>query len=464
MNSTSPKEKQPSQFLKKMRYWFKRLLQLMQLKEDTDYEATIDNITKSVTFQGMNLWILFFAIIVASVGLNVNSTAVIIGAMLISPLMGPINGLGLAIGIFDEELMRKSLTNLVIMVVISLLASTLYFFISPLGDAQSELLARTNPTIYDVFIGFFGGSAGIVALSRKNQPMAVISGVAIATALMPPLCTAGYGLATFQFRYFFGALYLFFINSFFIALATFLFVRYLGFPQTKYVDKKRETTVKRIITIFTIIVIIPSIIAAINMIRETAFQSQSKKFVTEIQDTPYFENRQVFNVEREFSRTEPSITMSIVGAPLSSTDITELQQSMRTDYGLKNSKLIIKQTGETIDITKQNEIIENMLDKKDQVIQLQDSIIHSLRAKMSSIEQSQTLSDQIAKELYVQHPTLVTFAIDDLSYFNTQTGLHETIPTVYFKWKDGAAHPQTEEAIIKWLKVRLDVSEMRVIH
>lgn len=450
--------------MKKLRYWGKRLLQLMQLKEDTDYEATIDNITKSVTFQGINLWILFFAIIVASVGLNVNSTAVIIGAMLISPLMGPINGLGLAIGIFDEELMRKSLTNFVIMVVISLLASSLYFLISPLSDAQSELLARTNPTIYDVFIGFFGGSAGIVALSRKNQPMTVISGVAIATALMPPLCTAGYGLATFQFRYFFGALYLFFINSFFISLSTFLFVRFLGFPQTKYVDEKRATAVKRIITIFTIIVIIPSLIAAINMIRETAFQTQAKKFVSEIQDTPYFENRQVFNVDRQFSRTEPVITMSVVGVPLSSTDITEMQQTMRTTYGLKNAKLLIKQTGETIDITKQNEIIENMLDKKDQVIQLQDSVIQSLRNKVSHIEQSQVLSAQIAKELHVQHPDLTTFALDEMSFYNPQTDQYEKIPTVYFKWKDGAVHPQAEEAIVKWLKVRLEVDEMKVIH
>ncbi|MBR4135607.1 MAG: DUF389 domain-containing protein [Bacteroidales bacterium] len=464
MDSTSSKEKRPSQFMKKLRYWGKRLLQLMQLKEDTDYEATIDNITKSVTFQGINLWILFFAIIVASVGLNVNSTAVIIGAMLISPLMGPINGLGLAIGIFDEELMRKSLTNFVIMVVISLLASSLYFLISPLSDAQSELLARTNPTIYDVFIGFFGGSAGIVALSRKNQPMTVISGVAIATALMPPLCTAGYGLATFQFRYFFGALYLFFINSFFISLSTFLFVRFLGFPQTKYVDEKRATAVKRIITIFTIIVIIPSLIAAINMIRETAFQTQAKKFVSEIQDTPYFENRQVFNVDRQFSRTEPVITMSVVGVPLSSTDITEMQQTMRTTYGLKNAKLLIKQTGETIDITKQNEIIENMLDKKDQVIQLQDSVIQSLRNKVSHIEQSQVLSAQIAKELHVQHPDLTTFALDEMSFYNPQTDQYEKIPTVYFKWKDGAVHPQAEEAIVKWLKVRLEVDEMKVIH
>ena len=209
------------------------LRQYTQLREDTDYEATFDSISKSVVFRGVNVWVLFFAIIVASVGLNVNSTAVIIGAMLISPLMGPITGIGFAVGTFDEELMRKSLKNLAIMVFISLVASTLYFLISPISDARSELLARTQPTIFDVFIAFFGGLAGIVASSRKSQSITVISGVAIATALMPPLCTAGFGIATGQIWYFFGAFYLFFINSFFIALATFLVVRLLRFPEAQ---------------------------------------------------------------------------------------------------------------------------------------------------------------------------------------------------------------------------------------
>ena len=217
-----------------MKAWFrllwKKIKEYTQLREDTDYEATVDYISKSVVFRGMNVWILVFAIIVASVGLNVNSTAVIIGAMLISPLMGPISGIGLAIGILDDDLLRKSLKNLGIMVLISLVASTFYFLISPLGDAQSELLARTRPTIFDVFIAFFGGLAGIVAISRKSQSITVISGVAIATALMPPLCTAGFGLATLQLKYFFGAFYLFFLNSFFIALATFLTVKYLRYP------------------------------------------------------------------------------------------------------------------------------------------------------------------------------------------------------------------------------------------
>ena len=211
-------EKDPHfNFRKVLKNWWYAIKAITRLNEDTDVEATLTSIHKSVEFRGVNIWILAFAIIVASIGLNVNSTAVIIGAMLISPLMGPINGVGLAIGISDSELLNKSLKNLLVMVVISLLASTTYFILTPLSDAQSELLARTTPTIFDVLIAFFGGMAGIVAISRKEQPFAVISGVAIATALMPPLCTAGYGLATLQFKFFFGAFYLFFINSFFIA-------------------------------------------------------------------------------------------------------------------------------------------------------------------------------------------------------------------------------------------------------
>ena len=178
---------------------------LVDIDVDCDAQATIDNISRSVEFRGVNVWILAFAIVIASVGLNVNSTAVIIGAMLISPLMSPIMGIGLAIGISDNELLRKSLRNLMIMVLISLFASTTYFLLTPLSDAQSELLARTKPTVFDVLIALFGGLAGIVATSRKQEKVTVVSGVAIATALMPPLCTAGYGLGTGQWIYFFGA-------------------------------------------------------------------------------------------------------------------------------------------------------------------------------------------------------------------------------------------------------------------
>ena len=190
-------------------------------------DEVVDNICRGVDFRGTNLWVLIFATFVASLGLNVNSTAVIIGAMLISPLMGPIMGMGLSVGINDFDLLKRSVRNFGFMVLVSILTSTLYFVVSPLSGAQSELLARTVPTTYDVLIAFFGGLAGIVAQSRRDRTSTVIPGVAIATALMPPLCTAGYGLATLQLNYFLGAFYLFFINTVFIAIATFVVVRFL---------------------------------------------------------------------------------------------------------------------------------------------------------------------------------------------------------------------------------------------
>ena len=208
-------------------------------------EDTVEAIRKGIVFRGTNLWVLIFATFIASLGLNTNSTAVIIGAMLISPLMGPIMGIGLGVGINDFELIKKAFRNLLIATIFSVLTSTLYFLLSPLNEARSELLARTTPTIYDVLIAFFGGMAGIVASSTKLKGN-VIPGVAIATALMPPLCTAGFGLASGNLSYFFGAFYLFTINSVFIAVATTLGVRLMHFSKKKFMDKEREKKVHRI--------------------------------------------------------------------------------------------------------------------------------------------------------------------------------------------------------------------------
>ncbi|MFN3802939.1 TIGR00341 family protein, partial [Belliella pelovolcani] len=263
--------------------FFKDRFDLHEGKEDE--LETIDYIKKNIEFRGANLWILIFAIFVASVGLNVNSTAVIIGAMLISPLMGPIMGIGMAAGINDFELLKRSMKNLGIAVVISILTSTIYFSFTPLNDAQSELLARTEPSIWDVLIALFGGLAGIVAGSRKEKSNA-IPGVAIATALMPPLCTAGYGLATGNLYYFFGAFYLFFINSVFISLSTYLIVRFMKFPKKEFLDPNREKTVKRYITIFTLLTIIPSIYLAYNIVTRTFWEKNAKQFVLTEMDFP----------------------------------------------------------------------------------------------------------------------------------------------------------------------------------
>ncbi|MBQ2173181.1 MAG: DUF389 domain-containing protein [Bacteroidales bacterium] len=247
--------------------------------DEIDTASATQRIKASIWFHGPNAWILAFAIVLASVGLNVNSTAVIIGAMLVSPLMGPIIGTGLALGTNDLDLLKSASKNLLVMVIISLLASTLFFLLSPLSLVNpTELMARTSPTIYDVLIAFFGGMAGILENSRKERGT-VLSGVAIATALMPPLCTAGYGLAHFNMHFFIGALYLFVINSVFIALATYLMVRYLKFPTVSGITEGTATRRRRAISTVLVIILVPSIWSAFTLIRNNNFERNVQNFV-----------------------------------------------------------------------------------------------------------------------------------------------------------------------------------------
>ena len=283
---------------------------------------TIEEIKQGVVFRGANLWILMFAIMVCSVGLNVNNTAVIIGAMLISPLMGPIMGVGLGAGINDFQFILKSLKNLGIAVLISVVTSALYFWISPLNDAQSELLARTEPTLWDVLIASFGGLAGIVAGSRRDKSNA-IPGVAIATALMPPLCTAGYGLVTEQWDYFFGAFYLFFINSVFISLATYIIVRVLKFKTKEFIDPSREVRVKRYIAAFAILTIIPSAYTAYNIVTEARFNEHAQQFINaELK----FPKTQVINRTIEFNKEGGKMQVTLFGAPISEAAIDPIER------------------------------------------------------------------------------------------------------------------------------------------
>lgn len=433
----------------------------MQLEHDTDYDTTVETIAKGSEFRGFNIWILFFAIIIASVGLNVNSTAVIIGAMLISPLMGPITGIGLAIGTYDEDFLQKSLKNLIVMVCISLVASTVYFLISPISDARSELLARTQPTIFDVLIAFFGGLTGIVATSRKSQPGGVIAGVAIATALMPPLCTAGYGIATLQIWYFLGAFYLFFINSFFIALATFIMVRFLRFPQKTYPDAKRQRKVKQIITVFTIIVLVPSIYLAFDVVKEATFNTQSTKFVNDLKKSEAFNNIEIIQADREYHHRNQYITLALIGRPLSANEITQLQDRVKTEYGLSQTKLTVRQANATIDFSNQNELIGDILKKKDESIAQKDSIITQLRNRLNKAQTAETLSLQLAKEIKTQYPNVKTFAITDLVKYDTRTLENSTLAIIYLEWRNGN-HDTEEQQLIEWLKVRLDVTDIKI--
>jgi len=304
------------------------------LEEDKDDEAAItQSISRGIEFRGINLWTLIFAIFIASIGLNVNSTAVIIGAMLISPLMGPIMGIGLGIGVNDLDMIGRALKNLSIAIFISLLTSTVYFLISPLHIAQSELLARTSPSVWDAFIAFFGGLAGIVAGSRREKITNVVPGVAIATALMPPLCTAGYGIATLNGYYFAGAFYLFMINSICISLATYLIVRFLGYHQKAYPTREVERRVRTTIWAAVLVVLLPSTYLAYQIVRKTIFEQAAKRFVT---SECNFSHRQVVSFAAQYNRRQPRLELTMVGESLPPDSVNALRAKM-LPYGLADA-------------------------------------------------------------------------------------------------------------------------------
>lgn len=296
-------------------------------------------IREGVSFRGTNILILIIAIFIASLGLNTNSTAVIIGAMLISPLMGPIIGLGLAVGIQDFDLMKRSFRNLMMATLFSVATSTVYFLISPVSEGHSELLARTSPTIYDVFIGFFGGAAGILAIGSKVKGN-VIPGVAIATALMPPLCTVGYGLATFQMHYFFGALFLFFINSVFIACATTVGVRLMKYKVKDFSNPARAKRVRRIVSTIAILTMIPAAYLTFRMYRQSSFNINCEKFVSQEFNFP---NTQVLHSSATMDGDNKTLTVSLVGKILPQDSLTLALTDKLPEYHLGGTHLRIIQ-------------------------------------------------------------------------------------------------------------------------
>jgi len=325
-----------SDVIYRIRYF---LTHRFNLHEDKAEESIIiTSIKKNVDFRGANLWALIFAIFIASIGLNVNSTAVIIGAMLISPIMGPVMGIGLGIGINDLELVKKGGKNLLVATIIAIITSTLYFSITPLHEAQSELLARTSPSTWDVFIAFFGGMAGMVAASRKEKNN-VIPGVAIATALMPPLCTAGFGLAMGNWYFFFGAIYLYFINSVFIAIATFLMARYLKMRKKVFETPGAEKKVTRWVILIVVITILPSIYMAYRIVNMSIFESNARKFVEE---QFHFDNTQVVSKSFKYTGEKKSIDLLLIGDILNKPMIDSLKNHMN-QYRLRNVTLTIRQ-------------------------------------------------------------------------------------------------------------------------
>ncbi len=332
---------------------------------EEDKQKVLENVKSNISFRGSNLWILACAIVIASVGLNVNSKAVIIGAMLISPLMGPIVGAGFGLGMFDFDLLKRSLKNLLVATVVSLSVSTVYFLLSPFKETQTELLARTSPNIYDILIAFFGGLVGVIAITRveKGNP---IPGVAIATALMPPLCTAGYGLAIGNFKFFFGAIYLYTINCVFICIATFLIVKYLNYPRLKLLDLKQQKRVTYAMTSLILIVLLPSIYFAFTLFQEKKYNEKVNVFVeNEFVNKGYT----ILYKKTKYNSNPRKIELAFLTKKFSHNEIDSINDKLKK-YELLNTKLTIRQDTTDLkqDILNEIGIEKSSFNKKDALI------------------------------------------------------------------------------------------------
>ena len=357
---------------------------LLNMSDYMDLEGAGLSIRKNIYFRGPNVFILACAIIIASVGLNVNSIPVIIGAMLISPVMGPILGFGFSLGVQDRQLLKDSLANFGVMVVISILASTLFFLLSPLNmEHPTELLARTNPTIYDVLIALFGGFAGILENSRKEKGV-VLSGVAIATALMPPLCTIGYGISILNLSYILGASYLFLINSVFIALATFIGVKYLGYPVVSAVPGARANLTGRAVAVVLLIMIVPSVFSAIDIIKDSNFKIHATRFV---EQNKSIGKAFIYDYEIDATTDPSTVTVYLAGERLTGEERERLYASA-AEHSLFRQQVIIRDEATTQkDRVSDSEILRGVLEHSDQQIQALKDSIAILNARLAAAQQ-----------------------------------------------------------------------------
>lgn len=418
--------------------------------EDTEIEARIRD---GVELRGATPWVLIFAIFVASVGLNVNSTAVIIGAMLISPLMGPIMGAGLGVAVYDFDLVKRSLTNLGIATFISLVVSALYFSLTPLQQTQSELLARTSPTIWDVLIALFGGLAGIVGITRQEKSN-VIPGVAIATALMPPVCTAGFGIATGQWQFAGGALYLYAINCVFISLATVVGIRALRLGRHGFANQKTEKRVKATLLALALITSVPSGYLALDLVRQEVFRSKAQEFV----DREFtFDKSQL--VDTKIDPDKRVIDLSILGEPISPEALHHIEAKLAT-ANLEGTKLVLHQAGENrIDLTAlKSSLLSDLLRESQDTVKRRDTQVQNLKAELAARDAILGQANGISKELRQLYPEVTRVLLADgvsvTSEESKEKVVYITITTRIAMSKE--IHQRTED----WLKVRLNLNSI----
>ncbi|WP_034043383.1 DUF389 domain-containing protein [Wocania ichthyoenteri] len=441
--------------------------ELLDFRDDTDRDATIEAIKGDIPFKGATAWILICSIFVASVGLNANSTAVVIGAMLISPLMGPILGAGMSIAINDIDTLKKSLINLATMIVLSLLTAFLFFKFFPLSEDTSELLGRVQPDIRDVLIAFFGGLALIIARTKRGTIASVIFGVAIATALMPPLCTAGYGLAKGNWEYFLGAMYLFTINTIFIAMATFLVLKLLRFPMLKYANSAKRRRISRFAMMLAIIVMIPAVWTFLNVLSESNFNRDASDFIeNELNALPHTDYLKKNAAYKYIDKENSTIELNTFGLDeIPESTIALLQSSMKDYSALSNSQLIVNQnksknldnfrymeelrTRDSLDLLSQTQKIEYLENKVKQ---------------LSKLERNYIAFEELTKEVKINYETIEQFSYSNV--INSNFTKMDTLSVFSVKWIDSLtkepARIKDKEKLEKWLKLKLNLDTLVV--
>lgn len=447
------------------------LNELLDFRDDTDRDATIQAIKGDIPFKGATAWILVCSIFVASIGLNANSTAVVIGAMLISPLMGPILGVGMSIAINDIDTLRKSLINLATMIVLSLLTAFLFFWLFPLSEETSELLGRTRPDIRDVLIAFFGGLALIIARTKKGTIASVIFGVAIATALMPPLCTAGYGLAEGNFSYFGGAMYLFTINTIFIALATFLVLKILRFPMLKYANSKKRKRIAQLASLIAILVMVPAVWTFLNVLTESRYKLDYRNFLKN-----EVESNDNLWLHREDMDMDAKTISLFFNGELSEATISDLENELKGYENIKGFDLNI--SGNKNRST--DKIIE-LYDKATIDLEQKDYIINGLRDEIETLKGNiVSLNDQLENKskstddiLYAAVAKDAKIKFSDLEYFGYAKMLEssdfikvDTVSVVSLKWNsklnDSLIRVNENEMKI-WLQTKLKTNRILIL-
>jgi uncharacterized hydrophobic protein (TIGR00271 family) len=445
---------------------------LLDIRHDTDRDSTIEAVRKDIPFKGHNAWILIFSIFVASIGLNVNSVAVVIGAMLISPLMGPIVGIGLSVGINDGDMMKRSFINLLVMLFLSVLTAFLYFSISPLKDLTSQLEARTYPTILDVLVALASGFALIVAKTKSGTIASVIMGVAIATALMPPLCTVGYGLAQAMaanpdgLKYAAGALYLFFINAVFIALATFIVSKLLRFPLVKYANQKKRKRVTTIATLVALLVLAPSCVMFYNLLQKELFNTKAKEFVTS-----YIVNDGTEVVKHTEDPYAKRIDVYLIGDLVPQNKINKWERKLTETEGLELAKIIVhqgtdqsSQLAERLSSEVRSGILEDLYVKNSEALTSKDAQIQLLEQQLTQLKGTAIPFASIQNEAKINYDGLQQFGYSTLITSDFKNAA-DTLTVIRVRWSDSIQmdlRQRQEEKMQAWLKVRFKLDTLVV--